>query len=352
MFNQAWLGRLSWRALTGAREARATLGITITEGRLAAVRVRPGSPLPLLQEIRQSTVRPDAVGPALRELAGGGFFHEARVVLILAAGKYETIGIPTAPPVPEEELKDALRWQLRGSLSYPPEDAAIDFIRLPHAPLPPGSNAPEPTPLMVVAAQRREIARSVQAFQDAGIGVDVVDIPEMAQHNLLPAAQGLTACGGVLSFDDMSALLTVQLGDELCFARRMPLPGAGGLGNDEPEHIADRIAINVQRSLEVFARQTSLPEVARLQLGPHPHAPLIARAIREHADLAAALFELGDVVDVARSAAPAVSVARDNMNPELLLALGAALRRDARRSTVTRVASVLPAWLQSERKAA
>jgi len=55
---------------------------------------------------------------------------------------------------------------------------------------------------------------------------------------------------------------------------------------------------------------------------------------------------------VARSAAPAVSVARDNMNPELLLALGAALRRDARRSTVTRVASVLPAWLQSERKAA
>lgn len=350
MVNKAWLGRLSLRALTGARETRATVGITVSANRIAAVRVRTGTPLPLLQEIRQAEVSPHALGDVVRDLADGAFLDKARIILILGAGKYETIAVATPPSVPDDELKDALRWQLRGSLSYPPEDAALDFIRLPHGPAPAG--AATAAPLMVVAARRREVSRAVQPFQAAGIDIDAVDIPEMAQHNLLPVGQDLNTCGGLLTFDDSSALLTVQLGDELCFARRMPLPGAGGLGNDEPEHVADRIAINVQRSLEVFARQTSLPEVARLQLGPHPHAPLIARAIREHADIASALFELHSVVDVTRSAPAAVGIALEHMNPEILIALGAALRHDQRRSSVTGVARALPAWLQSDRKAA
>src|SRR5450631_291787 len=299
MLDMGWLSRLALRAAAGVHYGAVTVGVQVSGHRLAAVRLRALAPLPVVDAVRQYRIEPGKLGEAVRALAHGDFLAGARVAITLGAGKYETTTIPTAPAVPEDELRDALRWQLRGALAYPPEEANFDFVRLPQAGSAGpggGGNSGANGAILIVSAQRREVALALAPFYAAGIEPDALDIPEMAQRNLLGAGAGMPNCRGFLSFDDTTSLLTVQLGDDLCFARRMQLPGAGAPAEDEPEHLADRIATNVQRSLEVFARQSSLPEVALVTVGTHAHASLIARAIREQAEVATALFDPAVVV--------------------------------------------------------
>ena len=320
------------------------------EKRFAAVRLRATVPSPTLELLRQFSAEAGAGTNAIRALAQQGFFTGARVVVTLPGGTYDTITVASPPAVPEEELRDALRWQMRGALSYPPEEAAFDFVRLPQATRGETESASAPA-MLVVAARRRDVAQTLAPFQAAGVQVDAVDIPEMAQRNLLRAGAKADACLGFLSFDNSSALLTVQLADELCFARRMQLPGAGRLEEDEPEHIADRIATNVQRSLEVFARQSQMPDVASLVIGSHPHASLIARAIAEQAPVATTLFDPATAVALGQNLQAELG-GSTSMAPELQLALGAALRVDDEAPEKTNGTLSLPAWLLPGKKAA
>ncbi len=345
-----WSSPLSLFA-AGRKAVRArTVGVHAGQRRLAAVQLHATAPLPTLESLRQSSAESGGITNTIRALAQEGFFAGARVFLTLPGEKYDTITIASPPAVPEEELRDALRWQMRGALAYPPEEAAFDFIRLPKA-SDGESESTSATAILIVAARRRDIAQALAPFQAAGVQVDAVDIPEMAQRNLLSGAAKTDTCQAFLSFDDSSALLTVQLAEELCFARRMQLPGARRLEEDEPEHIADRIATNVQRSLEVFARQSQMPEVASVVIGTHPHASIIARAIKEQATVVTTLF------DPATTVAWGQNVRGDLtgtalMAPELLLALGAALRSDEQARSIAESALSLPGWLLPSKKAA
>jgi len=327
----------------------ATVGVHAGAKRLAAVRLRATAPLPTLELMRQSSVDSDNGTNTIRALAQEGFFAGARVFVTLPGGKYDTITIASPPAVPEEELRDALRWQMRSALSYAPEDAAFDFVRLPKAASEGATEAPPA--ILVVAAHRRDVAQVLAPFQAAGVEVSAVDIPEMAQRNLLSASAKTDACHGFLSFDDLSALLTVQLADELCFARRMQLPGARYPEENEPEHTADRIATNVQRSLEVFARQSQMPEVASVAIGTHSHASLIARAISEQAAVATTLFDPSTAVALGEDVRAELCGAT-SMASELMLALGTALRSSDEEPSAADGALYLPAWLLPGKKAA
>ena len=350
MLQRRWSARLSLLVAGRKGAGAGTVGAHIGDKRLAAVRLRPTTPLPTLEALRQSNLDPGNSASVIRSLAQGGFFARSRVIITLAGGRYDTITNAMPPAVPEEELRDALRWQLRGALSYPPEEAIFDFVRLPHAGEAEGGSPSSPA-ILVVAARRRDVAQALSPFQSAGIEVEAVDIPEMAQRNLLTNSARADSCSGFLSFDETSALLTVQLADELCFARRMQLPGAGRLEEDEPEHIADRIATNVQRSLEVLARQSQMPEVASVAIGPHAHAPLIARAIAEQAAVPTSLFDPTAAVALGQNVR-AELVGPNPTAPELMLALGAALRSDDQARTPAKNAPALPAWLSPGKKAA
>ena len=350
MLQGPWSSRLSLFAAGRKGTQAGTVGVHVGEKRLAAVRLRATTPLPTLELLRQSSIDPNSSTGTIRALAQEGFFTGARVFVTLPGGKYDTITIASPPAVPEEELRDALRWQMRGSLSYPPEEAVFDFVRLPQASQ--GETVPASAPaILIVAARRRDVDQALAPFQAAGVEVAAVDIPEMAQRNLLSAGAKSDACQSFLSFDDSSALLTVQLADELCFARRMQLPGAGRLDEDEPEHTADRIATNVQRSLEVFARQSQMPEVASMVIGTHPHASLIARAISEQAAVATTLFAPQAAVALGQSMGAELG-GTSPMVPELMLALGTALRVDDEAQGIAESPLSLPAWLLSGKKAA
>jgi MSHA biogenesis protein MshI len=133
-----------------------------------------------------------------------------------------------------------------------------------------------------VAAPRRTVAQALAPLQLAGINVRAIDIPEMAQRNVLAQLPGSASGTALLGLDGSSGLLTVLSQGELCFARRIQMPRSTGAADEDPEHVADRIATQVQRSLQVVERQSGMAPVRTVWIGPHPDSALIARCTAEH----------------------------------------------------------------------
>jgi len=248
-----------------------------------------------------------------------GILRNAPAVVVLGAEDYNTYPVP-APSVPPAEMREALRWKLRDVLPYGPEDAVIDFVHLAHAREP--SAAAES--LFAVAAPRRSVAQAVAPLLAANIDVQAVDIAEMAQRNLLNQLPGDEAGRALLGLDESSALLTVVHQRALCFARRIQIPRSQGAEDEDPEHVATRIATQVQRSLEVVERQAGLAPVRTVWVGPHPYCALIARCTSEQTGLECLQLEL--------QAELRFAAGTGELPPEkaagALIAIGAALRSE------------------------
>ncbi len=309
--------------MTRRGTARARVGMQLNGRQLSLVRVRAGNTPQVVEQLNTHALDTVRIGDAIRRLARTGCFRNARITLVLSAGQYEIHPLP-APPVPGDELRDAVRWQLRDVLAYPPEQAAVDFVRLPQV------SQSGAASLLVVATRQSVVDELVETFSTGGVEIDAVDVPEFAQRNLGQLAAAGEGTHAWLSFDIDSCLLTVQLGDELCFARRIAMPGArvGVSRNDADagEQIAafaQRIAAQVQRSLELFERQSGLPQVLQMTVGPHPFARALAEAIVELTGIETATFDEDQyfTLDV-------LTGERLARLQETLIALGAALRSD------------------------
>ncbi len=356
------------------RRLRTRVGLQLRGDHLALARVDTGSgATPRVEQLQWLHVEQARRGEAVRRLANTGVLRDAHLCLVLAPGEYDLYQLP-APNVPDEELRDALRWQLRGTLPYAPEDAEIDFARIP-TPAQGEPNAMAKATVLVVAAPRATVEQLVAPFVAAGLEVGAVDIPEFAQRNLAllsPQAPSTrsgaqtSGCVAWLTFDSDACVLTVQTGaghpqaNELCFTRRIHIPGAQGStphGASEADHIVnhliERIVTQVQRSLDVFERQSGQPPVTMLTVGPQRYDVAIAQTLADRLALVCHTFDASAHLQLARDV-PAIE------NPlwtDSLIALGAALRVEHKLSTEreglsTRVAQGWRSLAQTLRPAA
>jgi MSHA biogenesis protein MshI len=314
-----WLRRLR-RARFGASEVQ--VGAQWVGAELVLARVRSGEP-PQIDQVAIFPAPPEARADLVKRLADGGLLRGASLVIALAPGQYDLHSV-AAPAVPADELRDALRWQLRGSLAYAPEEVALDFVRLPHA------DAQHPRDsLLVVTAHRPTVDAAVAPFAVNGVTVDAVDAPEFAQRNLDQLYGPTAGCSAWLGFERETCLLTAHAAGELAFARRMLLPGANlnAIDADTAEsvaHVTDRIVTQAQRTLDLFERQSGLPPVTRITVGPHRHAAAIVAELAERTGVTVARFDARSAFEFSDAAA--------NWAAELpgttLPAVGAALRTD------------------------
>lgn len=304
--------------------AATRVGLQLLDDGFAAARVRTGAAgKPAVEAV--AARRASGEGgrrELLRRAQREDLLRAAAVNVVLCAGQYELHQI-AAPAVPRDELREAVRWQLRGVLSYPPEQATVDFAELPRAP---GDGAtPRSTSLLVAAARSDLLAALADELGALGIEPDAIDIPEFAQRNLGALADDAEGTQAWLAFDADSCLLTVQLGDQLCFARRIPLAGArapAALDEAALTHLIERLALHVHRSLELFERQSGLPAVLGITLGPHRHAELIAAEILVRTGIDCQVFDPGAALAIEdRLLRSELGLQQDG-----LAALGAALR--------------------------
>jgi MSHA biogenesis protein MshI len=323
MLETNWLRALPRRVFGHGRGASVQVGVYRTSGALIAARVQldpdAGCSVERLQAVSLTGQRDDEVAAAVAYLVRSGILRNAPVVLVLGAEHYNTYPLP-APSVPADEMREALRWKLREVLPYSPEEAVVDFVPLARVT---DSNAAEN--LFAVAALRRSVAQATAPFLAAGANVQAVDIAEMAQRNLLIELPTMDESRALVGLDESSALLTVVHERALCFARRIQIPRSLGTGDEEPEHVATRIAAQVQHSLEVVERQSGLAPVRSVWIGPHPYCALIARCTAEQSGLECPQLDLQAELRFAPDAG--------ELPPEQVwgapIAIGAALRSEA-----------------------
>ncbi len=306
-----WLGRRR-------SETIVQVGLQFLGDRLIVARLRHNAGRVEIQALRALAAPAAQRAHVLRALKQEGLFRKARIHLVLAPGQYDVQQAP-APAVPAEEMHDALRWQLRASLGYPPEEALLDFATLPQP-----ADAPS-TKLLVVTARRSVVADAVAPLAACGLSAEAVDAPEFAQRNLARAGLPLPAdTHAWLAFDQDTFLLTVHCLGEVAFARRMLLPNAALTGESDTDpaaHFVERVVLQVQRSLDLFERQSGLPPVTQIAIGPHPQAPAVAAELGEKAAVRTWLAESAEPLLRAAAAIGQATVAG-----ELTAALGAAMR--------------------------
>ena len=194
------------------------------------------------------TITAVAVEKLCRE-AGVGDHH---ATTLLAPGEYQIL-LVDAPNVPADEMKTAVRWKIKDGLNYHIDDATVDMVRIPASKYASG----RPQSLYAIAAANSIIQERIALFEQAKIGLDVIDIQEMAQRNIAKLFERDDRALVVLAFDDSGGMMTFTAGGELYLSRRIEISVGQLLDADENlrQQYRDRVETELHRSLDYFDRQ-------------------------------------------------------------------------------------------------
>ncbi|MEQ1593388.1 MAG: agglutinin biogenesis protein MshI [Thiobacillaceae bacterium] len=211
------------------------------------------------------------------------------VGVVLSAGEYQLLQLD-APPVPPEELKMAVRWRIKDQIDFPIDDATVDVVRLEQG----GTDAA--ARLLAVVANNKVLKKYIGLAERAKLGLAAIDIPELAQRNISALLETPGQALALLSFTPQGGLLTVTRNGELCFYRRLDcLPSeVAGLDDLRKAIVFDRVALELQRSLDHIERQYGDWHLDKIVLAPPPVISGLAEHLQqqiylplEHADLSA-----------------------------------------------------------------
>jgi MSHA biogenesis protein MshI len=227
-----------------------------------------------------------------------------------------------APNVPAAELKNAVRWRVKDIIDYPLESATVDVLDIPV-----DRNAPTRNHSVYAITARNSVIEScIKPFNEAAIPLEVIDIPDLAQRNVAalfePAGRGVA----MLAFYANSGLLTFTSGGELYLARRIEITLAQLQEADierRNQHF-DRIALELQRSLDNFDRNYSYVPIAKLLLAPLPQDVGLQQYLAPNISVPVETIDLGAVMDF-----PAIpELKHPARQSECLATIGAALRSE------------------------
>jgi MSHA biogenesis protein MshI len=246
---------------------------------------------------------------------------EYRCTTLLKFADYKMHSLD-APNVPVGELKNAVRWRMKDILDFPLEQATIDVLDVPVD----ANGQSRSHSVYAVAARNDVIERTIKSFNESNVPLEAIDVPALAQRNIAslfePQGRGLA----MLGFYDECCKLTISSGGELFLTRRIDIT-LSQLVEAEPDRrteLFDRIALELQRSLDGFDRQYSYVPVAKLMLAPLP------KEIGLQQYLAANIYVPIEVIDLANALDfPAIPELRSPARQaQCLSIIGAALRGD------------------------
>lgn len=304
---------------TSSRAAPAWVGVQAQAGRFLLARSdasRQG------RRPRILACQSVAVDPGLTALRGWwrGQAHKSdRAALLLDAADYQVLQI-AAPAVAPDEYRAAARWLIKEQIDFPVDEAALDCFAIP------GDGAAAASRLHTVVARQQMVSRTVAEWRGAGVQLQAIDIPELALRNLALLACGDLACAFLhIGIDDARLLLLWQ--SEMCVSRLLPFGGRQLRGLDEARQLehAERLALEIQRSVDAFGRQFSAAHLSQLWVSSVHDAAGVTAALAAQVSLQVQAFEPADWLDFDDAVQPFdLDAGLDHT-----LAIGAALRDSA-----------------------
>jgi len=244
------------------------------------------------------------------------------MVVLLERGRYQMLPME-APAVPQEEWRQAARWQIKQMVDYPIETAAIDILTIPAHVTQRGQAS-----LIAVAAPREPMQAIVNAANEAGVSLLALDVAETAMRNVSALLEEPGRGQALLNVGSSHSTLVVTAGGELLLSRSMEVSLAQLTHADVDirQQAFERTSLELQRTLDSFERLFSQVSLSRVLVSPAQSVEDFLAYLRELVyipvmalDLGAA-FDLTDVPDIA---------ADPQLQSQCLAAFGAALRPGA-----------------------
>ena len=285
-------------------------GVKREEGWMSVVRL--GERIDLAHVIRPAGKRPEIrLGEsfrmeglprdALARLAQNKGLKRYRCASLLGESQYRVAQLE-APSVPPEERVQALRWRLKDMVDFPVDGASIAVADIP-------AEGSRQANVFAIVAPREVIAERMALFHVASL---------FEEPN-----RGLA----FLVLNSGESLLTITYGGELYLSRRIEVSSQALAETDEErrQQMLERLALELQRTLDNFDRQYGFISVSRLLVCSEFDCAAAVAGLAQNLYLPVQVADLAQVVEF--SGVPELrSVERQ---AQCLLAIGAALRSDA-----------------------
>ncbi|WP_189379148.1 hypothetical protein [Thalassotalea profundi] len=213
--------------------------------------------------------------------------------LVLSAQQSQIVQIDK-PNIPNDELKEALKWQIKDLVSIEPNDMVLDYF---DAPMTSGGIEK----VHVVCASKAELSPYVEQLIDNGFSVKSISIEEFAFSSLVPQSDDAILL--VCQQPNEEILLLIVKKNKLFFYRR--LRGMANIASKSEEELSmsvvDALSLEIQRSTDYYERQLKQAPIRSIEvLIPMKNEAFLARKLAENAHVPVNIFTVPDAITHAR----------------------------------------------------
>lgn len=229
------------------------------------------------------------------------------------------------PAVRPDEMDSSLRLAISPQIDYPVAEATLAWLDIPVR-----QTLGNRVPQLYVAVARTELINGRKAlFEQARVGLQVVDIRETAQRNISWQIEDGESAVCLLCVELEGVQLTITFGGELYLVRFIGevLYGKGLEADRESRAQAvERLALEIQRSFDFVRRNYPSLDIKRVHVAPTAEDLGLVKALQGH------LIEEVQALDLAKVFEfPADSdLQKTEVQAQLFYALGSALRIQAK----------------------
>jgi len=257
---------------------------------------------------------------ALKRIAGQYDARGDALATALVVGEYQLVQTDAPEIQDREELKEALRWKVKDMVDFPVDQTTLDVFDVSQD----GQVAGRARQVFVVMAKNEVLRPKIELFQAAKLPLSVIDIPEMGMRNVARLFETQLRGLVMLNFTPLSGMLLFTFRGELCASRRIEIT-LEQLEKAEDSRLTDlfdRIALEVQRSIDNFERQFNTITLSRLVMVDLPSVPGMVDYLKNYLSTKVEPIDLAEVIDF-----PAIPELRaPRRQAELMPIIGVALR--------------------------
>lgn len=249
-----------------------------------------------------------AIAAVLRE-AG----IRARRVIASVSGQHVLARILRLPPIPEDEVKQTVRWEAERHLPFPVEEAVLDTQVVREL----SNDGHRQIEVLLAAAPEPLVLTYVETLQAAGLSADALEVSAVAMVRALASP----ATEGVIAMVNLGAVTTeVAIVRDAVPQMTRTIPE----GVEGENATLEALALQLRRSFDFYRAQEEGGQIDRITLcGGGARFPEIDRRLAQELDMPVTIGTLPELLLISRRLDAAATA---DLAPQLVTAVGLALR--------------------------
>ncbi|MDH7942701.1 hypothetical protein QGM61_02615 [Pseudohongiella sp. SYSU M77423] len=250
-----WLGRKN--------RVDGLVGLSINERRISLAHISRRRDEVVLEHCVQHQLEQQNLRDGLAQLVDEQGLERADTNLVLAPNDY-SVYLVDMPQVEAAEVAAAVRWKIKDLLDMPVEEAIIDVF-----PLPEDAFQARKQMIYAVAANRPKLEQSIEVIERSGLSLSSIDIPEMAMRNVTSQFGDDSNGLAFIALKASGSMMNVTRNGELYLTRKINTQvGPDALLESDWEMVRDRLALEIQRSLDYFESQMGQSPITQIMIAP------------------------------------------------------------------------------------